>query len=1403
MIPVFQTQEANSGESARSWSGYFLGSPGDFSTLDEEDWAKALATRNVGMKNNRIIGGLLLHTTRTEDIAECSTDSLSNRLDATCSINSLRSTLSSNGASDERLDQLFGTDAVRSYGIDPVFLRSSTLYDTGLLNQYDVYYNTSNSSEVGPNGVPLGFRWRDMKGYENGFPYLMDGNYLDDQTKGMTAEILSYNRDLHVLGYARGNFKWMLDGSIKVNWEFLGLPALDYLKDSYSTLQANLKVFGKELVPLWILIGFFTLYTMWHLVDSIHYYGRVEASHPVGAEWSLKRGLGALPTDSKLVYDLLLVGVMVAGGVVWSLYMGKYATEARYTYNVYDSVTGRANWLLPIREDAVAIQEATTIESLLTGSLTATTAGIDNNVLDSLNISSPWSAGMAGRYLLPEADDPNMDDLSEVMSMAHTLASYYTTYGIIQAVIIIMLILRLISSFSFQQRLGIIGDTLVRAMPLLVHVFLLFLVVLLMFAVAAYIMLGWRHVEVATYTDALQDTALSLVDVSRMQDTTNAFLSDSHSFKTLVEARDDDTPLGLIVLPIEHFVVALMSIFSFFFMQNVLLVFLLAHLLNVFSVLKSDLAKGSSGSVLSDLKLTVFPSMWIRLQRLIRKPALPITRASGRIVSHHPDDSDGPTTMDKSKPETFDELRKFLSDSILPGVNQHNGAMQQVKGVRVGAVYIDEHMTQALLIATALEMEQSKHGTRHRGMLHDSQYRKVLIRALDVATELHKSMGNTLHVPHRDLVQGPTFAIQDNCRPIAEGAEASEEDGVEHEKIVVLRSHLEGLKKIGNKVVPLENDKVVNSSDSPVDESQGTNLPLKKSSEIKFFRARNKTEKGLQAVSFPGRSTVAWEGPMNRDDLLGLTLPRTMTQVPFLQLPAKTLMQMLGEGFPDPKTSHWTSNFHGPQLMNATMPVQSGAALLHTRNQLFNMLVRAVVATARWQQLVTEWQVKSWDETRVALGHNTVRVQRFGKSGSSQDAKSIEILPGLHAPAGLSSRRTSLASAIEVVEKGHPLLWHSSMDPATTNIDPDVARLWLEMMLRFDKTGLDALRGLSSTPPDAGISSTESSTSLNPSSRPSQPLQRMSSAPTDAGTSGMESRARASSSSSTSQPLHTIESAWPERESFDTVRGGAKLGRNDSKEQDLRSGQLPMPRISKAGGPSSSRQLPMPRIAKQGGPSSSRRLSMPEISKPGSPSPSGQQLVYNFDMQPGGLPMPRISKPGGPSSSKQLPMPRIAKPGGPSTSREQAAYNFDMQPGGLPMPKISKPGGPLSSRHQSMPGISEPGGPSSSSQQSAYNFGMQPGGLPMPKISKMGAGDASTRMSSGKSSITGQARRAAKRSPRNSALLGTIQGDDWKDRAREADIGLDELQQQWSIELLETEMSRVGSIKSLADRAQQ
>jgi len=45
--------------------------------------------------------------------------------------------------------------------------------------------------------------------------YLLDGNYLDTSTRQLTAEMLTYNADLQVLGYTRATFDWQRDGAIK------------------------------------------------------------------------------------------------------------------------------------------------------------------------------------------------------------------------------------------------------------------------------------------------------------------------------------------------------------------------------------------------------------------------------------------------------------------------------------------------------------------------------------------------------------------------------------------------------------------------------------------------------------------------------------------------------------------------------------------------------------------------------------------------------------------------------------------------------------------------------------------------------------------------------------------------------------------------------------------------------------------------------------------------------------------------------------------------------------------------------------------------------------------------------------------------------------------------------------
>jgi hypothetical protein len=72
-----------------------------------------------------------------------------------------------------------------------------------------------------------------LQGYPRGFPlllpvgvsaqraqqlvgHLLDGNYLDDAgSKALSAELLTYNPDLQLLGYVAGSFTWTKHGAVE------------------------------------------------------------------------------------------------------------------------------------------------------------------------------------------------------------------------------------------------------------------------------------------------------------------------------------------------------------------------------------------------------------------------------------------------------------------------------------------------------------------------------------------------------------------------------------------------------------------------------------------------------------------------------------------------------------------------------------------------------------------------------------------------------------------------------------------------------------------------------------------------------------------------------------------------------------------------------------------------------------------------------------------------------------------------------------------------------------------------------------------------------------------------------------------------------------------------------------
>ena len=77
--------------------------------------------------------------------------------------------------------------------------------------------------------------------------YLRDGDYLDRRyTDSLSIELLSYNAELHVLGYLNVGLEWGADGSIQGVLVCMGMPALDYLKENQSTYSTFAEVRADE-----------------------------------------------------------------------------------------------------------------------------------------------------------------------------------------------------------------------------------------------------------------------------------------------------------------------------------------------------------------------------------------------------------------------------------------------------------------------------------------------------------------------------------------------------------------------------------------------------------------------------------------------------------------------------------------------------------------------------------------------------------------------------------------------------------------------------------------------------------------------------------------------------------------------------------------------------------------------------------------------------------------------------------------------------------------------------------------------------------------------------------------------------------------------------------------------------
>ncbi|KAG2430825.1 hypothetical protein HXX76_009800 [Chlamydomonas incerta] len=502
-----------------------------------------------------MVGGVLLHATRrvVDELGRC-TDGRSVRFKQ-LNFDCVRHTVGSSAPplSDAARDRLFASELepLHPYGVDPVFLPSSALYDSRLSDSAAQYYNTTaGSGEVAATGAPYAFHHRPLQGFADGFPvvlpvelssarlaelmtYLRDARYLDRYSSRLGVRLLLFSADLRAFGATALTFTWVPDGSIVLRFRFSGLPALTYLRGgpsdsntsstSSSSGGAAFKladepavdwqtVVAREALGLWILAALFGLVVAVQAARA--------AASAFSRDLTLRQKWNRF---GNLLLDLLVACLLLASAITLTWYMVSHAAtfSARQHYTLYDAIaTARARWLLPPKADPATLDGGnSTRTSSSTGGVRypAAREALQRTAAE-LNISEPLRAGDPGRYLLPDSAEAagQMDSVADVMTKAEELSDLWAAYGLMQAVTLILLIARLLSTLSFQGRLGLIVRTLYHAIPTLGHLVLIMAIIGVAFGFYAHLVLGPRNDTMSSVTGALYDTFSLIIGESEL-----------------------------------------------------------------------------------------------------------------------------------------------------------------------------------------------------------------------------------------------------------------------------------------------------------------------------------------------------------------------------------------------------------------------------------------------------------------------------------------------------------------------------------------------------------------------------------------------------------------------------------------------------------------------------------------------------------------------------------------------------------------------------------------------------------------------------------------------------------------------------------------------------------------------
>ena len=360
---------------------------------------------------------------------------------------------------------------VDPYGVDPVFISTSRLYDPeaknkmccrpesdaqGGSNASDPGFKFYKNSELNVRGVPYGFYPSTLEGREAGFAvvidinlrenafnklieYLEDGFFIDKYTKNLKVEVLTYNGELRYFCNLVVDFDFSQGGNIQVEYSADSAATQPYYHDPDDETEVNnynLRCLLEAVFCLFVLSAMFTELT--ELIGTT-----LKTGHPMDYFVSAWNYIEVLS---------IWLHVCCVGMWLWQVAeMRAFDTEPRF--NVYlNTQHARSARLLELRDDGSQLE----------------------------------------KYVV------------DVLGKFNSVIEVQVLYGTFNGINIFLCLLRFFKAADFQPKLGIVTRTIGKSFQELAHFFALLGIVCAMYTFLGQVVFGSKLLQFSTLSQAGQ-----------------------------------------------------------------------------------------------------------------------------------------------------------------------------------------------------------------------------------------------------------------------------------------------------------------------------------------------------------------------------------------------------------------------------------------------------------------------------------------------------------------------------------------------------------------------------------------------------------------------------------------------------------------------------------------------------------------------------------------------------------------------------------------------------------------------------------------------------------------------------------------------------------------------------------